>query len=64
MNNDRRTNALMREFITLIQSAIERRDMDVERAAEMLVYHQVPPQLVAAVLSRSQARHTTDWSAA
>lgn len=53
--NCRRTNHLHREFVNLVESAIERGDMSIERAAEFMLEHGIRPQVVQNVLSKVQA---------
>lgn len=53
--NCRRTNHLHREFVNLVEAAIERGDMSIERAAEFMLEHGIRPQVVQNVLAKVQA---------
>lgn len=54
MTFDRRTNALMRTFLTLVQAAVERGDLTPETAADLAIQHGVPMPVVRDVLTRAQ----------
>lgn len=51
----RRTNHLHREFVNLVEAAIDRGDMSIERAAELMLEHGISAHVVQNVLSKVQA---------
>lgn len=55
---DRRSHTgratLEREFIDLVQAAIERDDMTIERATEFMLEHGIRPAVVEGVIERAQ----------
>jgi len=53
--NCRRTNHLHREFLILVESAIERGDMTIERAADFMLEHRIQPGVARNLLTRVQA---------
>jgi len=54
----RRTNHLHREFVNLVEAAIERGDMSIERAAELMIEHGIRRHVVQNVLANMQAART------
>lgn len=49
----RRTNHLLREFITTVEAAIGR-GMGIERAAALMLEHGVPSHITARIIARVQ----------
>lgn len=50
----RRTQHLLRDFVDLVAAAIERGDMTIERAAELMLEHRVPSHVAARIIARAQ----------
>lgn len=46
--------AVEREFVRLVQSAIERGDMTIERATNFMLEHGIGAHVVSAVIARAQ----------
>ncbi len=53
--------AVEREFISLIENALDRGDMDIHRATEFMLEHGITPGVISRVITRAQnPRHPAD----
>lgn len=50
----RRTNHVLREFISVVEAQILRRGLCLERAAELLLEHGTPTHVTARIITRVQ----------
>lgn len=50
----RRTNHVLREFVSIVEARLSQGAMSVERAAELMLEHGTPAHVVTRIVSRAQ----------